>query len=97
MEALFQGRVILDQAGCIRLDSAEGSTVVWPYGATLQQSGLELRVRAADGREIGRLGGSFRFGGGHVPTLHTFALAPEDRELAQLSCPGDFWIVGEID
>ncbi len=98
MDALFQGTVVVDDAGCIRLGSDGGSTVVWPHGSRLQSNGAVVRVIAADGREIGRLGGEFRFGGGHVPDLHEgIAVADADRQHAQASCPGDFWITGDID
>jgi hypothetical protein len=98
MEALFDGKVSPDPAGCLRLQSDDGSTVVWPYGATLERSGGELRIRDRGGKEIGRIGGAFRFGGGHVPTLHEgIKLKDAERARALEKCPGDFWIVGSIE
>jgi len=98
MDALFNGTVTIDAAGCIRLQNAERSTVVWPYGFTLDDSDDQLRVRDASGRVLGRVGGTFRFGGGHVPELHEgIDLTQAQRERARTSCPGDFWIVGDTD
>ena len=97
MEALFQGRIFVDSAGCVRLDSPDQHTVVWPHGFVLQERGDELWVRAPGGRDIGRLGASFRFGGGEVPALHAgIALASDGRQRAAESCPGRFWIVGDV-
>jgi hypothetical protein len=89
MDALFDGTVAIDEAGCIRLQNVERSTVVWPYGATLDDTGTELRVRDASGRVLGRIGGAFRFGGGHVPELHDgMDLTQAQRDRARASCPG---------
>jgi hypothetical protein len=97
MEALFEGRVINDPAGCLRLDSVDDATVVWPKGFSLVQQGGEYRIRDAGLRDVGRIGGVFRFGGGEVPYLHDgIALSVADRELGQTRCPGKFWIVGDV-
>lgn len=87
MDALFEGRVVVDDAGCVRLDGPDPATVVWPYRFTLEGN----TVHAADGRIVGRLGGSFRLGGGEVPTL-----AGGDWQSALDRCPGRFWIVGDV-
>lgn len=92
MEALFEGRVVPDSAGCLRLAGPDPATVVWPYGARLDG----LTVRDAAGRTIGRIGGPFRLGGGEVPALHTgIPLSAAEREAAR-RCPGRFWIVGDV-
>lgn len=92
MEALFEGRVAPDSAGCLRLAGPDPATVVWPYGARLDGT----TVRDAAGRTIGRLGGPFRLGGGEVSELHTgMALSAAERAAAA-RCPGRFWIVGEV-
>ena len=97
MEALFEGRVITDAAGCLRLDSPDPATVVWPKGFTMTASGSTMVVRDAQGREIGHIGGSFRLGGGEVPSLHGgIGVSAADRERAQTHCPGRYWIVGDV-
>jgi hypothetical protein len=79
------------------LDSADDATVVWPKSFSLVRQGGELRVRQANGRELGRIGGAFRLGGGEVPYLHDgIALSAADCERGQTRCPGKFWIVGEV-
>jgi hypothetical protein len=98
MEALFQGRVFVDPAGCVRLNTNDQHTVVWPHGTVLLRRGDDLLVRSSDGRDLGRLGGSFRFGGGEVPSLHAgIALSHDTRQRASTECPGRYWIVGDTD
>lgn len=99
MEALFDGRVLLDPSGCPRLDvgGPEDATVVWPYGATLVHHGGTYVVRDAEGREVGVVGERFRFGGGYVPRLHDgIPMNVDARARAEAQCPGVYWIVGEI-
>lgn len=96
MEALFQGRVTRDAQGCLRLDTADRHTVVWPFGSRLESRDDGLHVTDAAGRDIGRIGGSFRFGGGEVPFLHEGVLSDDDRRRAETRCPGRYWIVGEV-
>lgn len=93
MQALFEGRVVVDPAGCIRLDSPDPATVIWPHGFRLAVQRGQLLVRDGTGREIGRIGGAFRFGGGEVPTLSASILAGHAAVAAR--CPGRYWIVGE--
>lgn len=97
MQALYEGNVVADAAGCLRLADASGHTVVWPHAFELRQRNGAATVVAPGGREIGEVGGAFRFGGGEVPTLHEgVAVSDAQRELALQRCPGRYWIVGEI-
>jgi hypothetical protein len=97
MDALFQGRVSRDLQGCLRMEGlGDRHTVIWPHGFTLVERGGELFVRDAAGRDVGRIGGSFRFGGGESSTLHQGLLSDESRQLAESRCPGRYWIVGEV-
>jgi hypothetical protein len=98
MDALFQGRVSLDAQGCLRLESlGDRPTVVWPHGFSIEERGGALFVKDAAGSDVGRIGGSFRFGGGEVPSLHEgFNLSDEALRLAQSRCPGRYWIVGDV-
>ena len=97
MDALFEGRIVVDTAGCIRLDSPDPATVVWPKGFTISGSGAALRVRDGAGRDIGRIGDAFRLGGGEVPTLHDgISVSAADRQRAETHCPGRYWVVGDV-
>lgn len=95
MSALFEGEVVLDDAGCLRLGSPDGPTAVWPRGYGFE-TGLGIRILDAGGSVVGRVGGSFRLGGGEVPSLHDgLGFTQADRDLAAAHCPGRYWIIGE--
>jgi len=97
MEALFEGRVQADARRCIRLESVDDATVVWPAGFRLVRDGTHLEIRDANDRRVGRLGGRFRLGGGEVTELHDgLGLGASVRQLAANRCPGRFWIVGDV-
>lgn len=96
MEALFEGRVVADAAGCLRFDSPDPATVVWPNGFIMVASGEEMLVRDAAGRDIGRVGGTFRLGGGEVSSLQGAPMSAADRQRADTLCPGRYWIVGDV-
>lgn len=97
MDALFQGRVVADGQGCVRLDGAGQVTVVWPRRFSLERRSGTTLIKDADGRAIGTIGGHFRLGGGEVPSLHPgIPLVGGTREEAMRRCPGLFWIVGTI-
>ena len=97
MDALYKGTVAADAAGCLRLATESAHTVVWPFGFELRPRDGALVVIAPGGREIGRLGGSFTFRGGEIPTLYEgIALSDPQRAAALERCPGRYWIVGEV-
>ena len=92
MEALFVGRVIEDAQGCLRLDSADRHTVIWPAGFSLAVRGGSSTVLDAAGSEVGAIGASFRLGGGEVTQVPAHMLTTADAELAAARCPGRYWL-----
>ena len=97
MDALFTGKISADAAGCLRLSGDDPSTVVWPAGFSVKSEAADLLIIDKSGRLVGRVGGSFRLGGGHVPQLHDgIPMSAADRDLARARCPGRFWIVGDV-
>ncbi len=93
MDALFRGDVVVDGAGCIRMDGPDAHTVIWPRGYRLAPDDADLRVLDGDGRIVGVLGGHFELGGGEVPVLHDgIPLTAADRERLERTCPGRYWI-----
>ncbi|HEX2077045.1 MAG TPA: hypothetical protein VHG08_05025 [Longimicrobium sp.] len=100
MQALFEGRVYRDAAGCLRLEMYgvnPHGTAIWPYGFTMEDRDGELHVKDARGRSIGRVGGHFRFGGGEKDSVKWLGISERQQELARTRCPGKYWIVGETD
>lgn len=97
MEALYQGKVLKDGEGCLRLQEPDAATVVWPFGFTLDAREDQEWVVDATGEEVGVVGGTFRFGGGEVPFLHEgIGFTRSAIAKIQAKCPGRFWIVGTI-
>jgi hypothetical protein len=95
-DALFEGVVTVDPAGCIRLGASEpdNSTVVWPAGSTLDGEGHAPTIRDRGGAKIGVIGGTFTFGGGHTPNLAAItALTDAEMDAVRDRCPGVFWLV----
>lgn len=94
MDAHFEGLVVADGDGCLRLAEQEGPTVVWPLGYTGQASADEIAILDGGDTEVGRVDGTFIFGGGIVSGLHeTLGFNQADRNLAEELCPGSYWIV----
>jgi hypothetical protein len=97
MEALYTGTVTLDAAGCLRLDGPDAATVVWPHGFSADATAAAIAIRDAGGRVVGRVGEDFALGGGIVPSLHEgIPMRSSDRALGEDACPGDYWIVGDV-
>lgn len=95
MSALFEGPVLADEDGCLRLDSPDAHTVVWPKGYDFDVAGGTIRILDAEGAVVGRVGEDFSLGGGEVTSLHEgLGFTDADRELAETHCPGRYWIVG---
>lgn len=98
MEALFEGAVVSDEAGCLRLDSPDAATVVWPRHWAMELQGNTIRILNADGQFVASIGDGFSLPGGEVQTLPaTMGFTEDDRQLAANQCPGRYWIVGEAD
>ncbi len=97
MEALFQGPVNLDQAGCFRMGDAAGPTVIWPFGSRLVREKTGLVVVDRTGDELVRIGSNARIGGGNIPDLGALDVLTEPfLEAALRRCPGSYWIVGDV-
>lgn len=92
MDALFQGRVVADGEGCLRLDSPDRHTVIWPRGFRIAPRGSSWAVLDAAGQEVGTIGASFHLGGGEVTEVPPEMLSPADREVAAARCPGRYWL-----
>ena len=98
MDALYQGRVEVDQAGCFRLsDDPDRHTVVWPFGYGLARDDVSLVILDRDGREAARVGHLLRLGGGEITDLAAADLMTAELLAAALTrCPGRFWIAASV-
>ena len=97
-QALFQGRVEVDQAGCLRLGTDPvGPTVVWPFGSRLVREKTGLVVRDPGGADFVRIGENVRLGGGEVSDLAALGVLPAPMlAAARDRCPGTYWLAGEV-
>lgn len=98
MDALYQGRVDVDQSGCFRLsDDPARHTVVWPFGYGLARDDVSLVILDERGREAARVGHLLRLGGGEVVDLAALDLLRSDMLAAALErCPGRFWVAASV-
>lgn len=98
MDALFDGVVTVDAAGCFRLGLGDSHvTMVWPYGYRLISTIEGSTVVDEAGREIGRIGSQFRLGGGIVSSIPEGLIGPARRRQAAMArCPGQFWIAASL-
>lgn len=92
-DALYEGRVTRDEAGCLRLETTDRHTVLWPAGAKFYTRDGEFHVTDAAGREVGTIGGTFGLGGGETAEPGTDLLSADDHRLAVERCPGRYWVV----
>lgn len=93
MDALYEGRVVADEEGCLRLDTPTASTVVWPRDYDVKERDDGVVVVNGEGAEVGTVGGAFSLAGGEVSELSdALGFTSEDRSRAATHCPGRYWI-----
>ncbi|MGH2541383.1 MAG: hypothetical protein ACRDIB_01215, partial [Ardenticatenaceae bacterium] len=92
MEALIEGTLVLDENGCLRLEgvSSDGALVIWHHNFELHIESDTIEVLDGAGQVVGRVGDPLRAGGGEGPSVYPLDMPPS-------TCPGPYWILGEID
>lgn len=100
-EAGLEGKLVLDQKGCLRIKAAadvRGVVPLWPSYFKLDTEGGDVRVLNEDGRVVAQVGERVFMGGGQIgeKTLRGNDLMGE-RELRELRerCRGIHFLVGE--
>jgi hypothetical protein len=95
-DSFYQGSLVFDGAGCIRLDlpSGDDASVVWPSGTTLWTRGDRRVLRDSSGRELYGEGDRLRFSGGYIAAIGEVSdYSAAQREAARERCPGPYWLV----
>ncbi len=97
MMAEINGKLVLDDEGCLRIEEPPGhkdTVPIWPAGYELDTSGGKVRVLDEEGRVAATVGEEVYMGGGVIPKDQV-TLADE-RRLRELfgRCQGEYWIVG---
>lgn len=97
MDALMQGVLALDEAGCLRVeypgmeaDGELGPLVIWHHDFTLQIEGDTIEVLNGEGVVVGRVGEEVSMGGGGGNQVALPGM-PLD------ACPGPYWILGSME
>ena len=93
MDALLTDRLVVDEAGCLRVAGGDRHTIIWPHGASLRETDSEVRVVDTAGNVIARVGERVRLGGGEVEDLPADVLSVPNTEAARSACPGRYWLV----
>lgn len=92
--ALFSGTLV-ERDGCLRGVSDDGSAgylIVWPYGYTLDRSGVAPVVRDSSGTVVASVGTTVLIGGGE-----TKGFAPNDKVEDIDCCEGPYWVAGRVE
>lgn len=99
MEALLEGRLVMED-GCLRVDGTYAGVVpVWPMGFSLRSEGVRLVIVGNDRQPGVRLhvGGDVRMGGGYLSAENVQRwVDPAVYEQLVVQCPGEYFIVGEV-
>ena len=99
MVALATGRVVVDDAGCIRLEDSlpDGveDLIVWPPGYSMRTEGGKILIIKEDGETLVRVGDRIEFGGGQISTPDTREAYEKHLEIPE-KCTGPLWIVGQV-
>jgi len=98
MDSLLEGRLELDDNGCLRVnDNFSNYLIIWPYGFSLRTEGEEIQIIDEKGQIFARVGDVIKIGGGEIP-------GEEARELIEESiveqplpddCQGPYWVTGD--
>ena len=99
MQALARGKVVVDDAGCIRLESGrayDGDLIVWPPGYSMWTEGGEILIIKEDGGTLARVGDRVEFGGGQISSPSGARELYEKHLEIPEKCTGPLWVVGQI-
>ena len=96
-DALLDGRLVVDGAGCLRIGSGESTVPLWMRGWELETADGGPRVLDDRGRTVGRVGEKVKLGGGEVTDgmVEGGAMVGGRRTARELleRCPGDYFLV----
>ena len=99
MAALATGKVVVDDVGCIRLESGrsyDGDLIVWPPGYSMRVEDGRIQIVREDGQTVARVGDRMEMGGGQI-TSSTGSRGMYEKFLdVPKKCTGPLWIVGEV-
>lgn len=100
--ARLEGRLIVDEEGCLRLagmSQGAGETIIWAPWYDLKVEGGEVRVLDPEGKIVATVGDSVVMGGGQVgPKLSgTSGVSERTARALEERCPGLYAFMGEAE
>ena len=95
-DAMAGGRLIVDEKGCLRLETDKRATQipVWPASLRLETEDGRIRIRNSEGRTVAEVGKEVSMGGGQIGLPTDVVSSRTARELRD-RCPGDigdYWM-----
>ena len=97
-EALYQGGLLIDDEGCLRLQGwSSNPAVVWPTGYRLSSIDGRLFIRDAQGEVRARLDADFQLGGGEMQTVDHLDLSSSSRTALATHCPGTYYLASPFN
>lgn len=98
--ALAAGRLVVEENGCIRLETnGEAITPIWPADFSLSSTRGEGSILDGEGRVLAELGDRVEAGGGFVGRSPEGipGLDGTTRRELRTRCPGEYFLVGSLE
>ncbi len=92
--ALLKGKLVLDDQGCIRVNSDAGYLLLWPEDFSVRGTGSSVQILDGQERVVARIGDQVEMSGGAVDT-HEWPHSKAVQDLPA-ECKGPYWMVGKF-
>ncbi len=89
-----KGKLVLDDQGCIRVNSDAGYLLLWPEDFSVRGTGNSVQILDGQERVVARIGDQVEMSGGAVDT-HEWPHSKTVRDLPA-ECKGPYWMVGKF-
>ncbi len=96
-----RGKLMVDQAGCIRLETGAydtAATIIWPPDYALETEGGEILILDKEGQVVTQVGDQLTIGGGGIGDSLEGVSGVDERTRRELHerCPGSYFYAGEV-
>lgn len=96
MAALLDGELVID-AGCLRAGNNNTSyLIIWPPEVSVHSVGDSVEVHDQSGAAVAQVGSRVQLTGGELQVDQAASLAQNLKEPLPESCPGPYWLVGDV-
>ena len=102
MESLANGKLMVDERGCLRLKTAYGDgpgdlLLVWPEGFEMSTENGPILILNGEGRVKARVGAEIQVGGGPIPASSaggSYEQLGRERGVPEECRRGPHWVIG---